>query len=115
MINVLLLDDDELFRKMVIPGLASKGMEILEASSGKEALELLSANKFDLLIVDGMLPDTEGIKLSYINPHGELMGRAMQEVAVAEGIAHADMASGVAVITCAASEMTLMFRSLGII
>ncbi len=60
--RLLLLDDDDLFRKMVVPGLQSKGFVVEEAATGTEALSLISSSKFDLLIVDGVLPDTDGIK-----------------------------------------------------
>lgn len=60
--RILLLDDDDLFRKMVVPGLHAKGFAVEEAATGGEALSLIASSKFDLLIVDGVLPDTDGIK-----------------------------------------------------
>lgn len=60
--KVLLLDDDERFRKLVAPRLQSRGIIVQEAGTGKEADELLQTNQFDALIIDGVLPDTDGIK-----------------------------------------------------
>ncbi|MBX9722033.1 MAG: response regulator, partial [Candidatus Obscuribacterales bacterium] len=60
--TILLLDDDLRFRKMVVPGMTNKGLKVFEASTGAEAQELIKKHKFDLLIVDGVLPDTDGIK-----------------------------------------------------
>ncbi len=60
--KILLLDDDERFRKLVTPGLLAKGFEVVEACDGHQALELVNRSKYDLMIVDGVLPDTEGIK-----------------------------------------------------
>lgn len=59
--KVLLLDDDALFRRMVVPGLAGKGIAVIESGTGAEATKLLDAHTFDLLIVDGVLPDTDGL------------------------------------------------------
>jgi UPF0271 protein len=58
--------------------------------------------------------DTEGMPLSHIKPHGALMGMAMQEAGVAEGIADAALAIGVPVIACTDSEMTRVFDSRGV-
>ena len=60
--KILLLDDDERFRRMVMPVLSSKNLHVVEAATGKEAVALQSAMTFDLLVVDGVLPDTDGIK-----------------------------------------------------
>ncbi len=60
--SILLLDDDLRFRKMVVPGMTNKGLKVFEASTGIEAQELIKKHNFDLLIVDGVLPDTDGIK-----------------------------------------------------
>lgn len=59
--TILLLDDDERFRKLVVPRLKGKEIEVLEAGTGKEAFEIIQQNSVDALVVDGVLPDTDGI------------------------------------------------------
>jgi DNA-binding response OmpR family regulator len=59
--KILLLDDDERFRKVVLAGLRSKDVEVTEAANGADAFSALKNVEFDLLIIDGMLPDTDGI------------------------------------------------------
>ncbi len=59
---LLLLDDDAMFRALVAPALRTQGFEVVEAAKGREALEKLTEHDFDLLIVDGLLPDTNGIR-----------------------------------------------------
>lgn len=59
--KVLLLDDDEKFRKVVLFGLREKNIEVTEATNGAEAFALAENSSFDLLIIDGILPDTDGI------------------------------------------------------
>ncbi|WP_336749683.1 5-oxoprolinase subunit PxpA [Pantoea vagans] len=56
----------------------------------------------------------EGVLLSHIKPHGALMGMAMRDNQVAEGVADAVLALGVPIIACADSEMTHVFDARGV-
>jgi DNA-binding response OmpR family regulator len=58
--SILLVDDDESFRQLVLPALESTGYAVLQAESGMEALQVLQDNNPDLLIIDGYLPDMDG-------------------------------------------------------
>ncbi len=58
--------------------------------------------------------NSEGMRLSHIKPHGALMGMAMRDSAVAEGVADAALSIGVPVIACADSEMTRVFSRRGV-
>jgi two-component system KDP operon response regulator KdpE len=57
--KVLVIDDEPPIRKLLRMGLRTQGYEILEAPTGKTALELLPA-KPDLIILDLGLPDIQG-------------------------------------------------------
>ncbi|WPX08916.1 response regulator transcription factor [Anaerocellum danielii] len=64
--KVLIVDDEKLIRKGIrtilernVPDLN----EIKEASNGKEALDLLLSEKFDILIIDIRLPQLDGISV----------------------------------------------------
>ena len=61
-VKVLVVDDEPPIRKLLRMGLSTQGYEILEAPSGKAALELL-AQKPDLVILDLGLPDMQGLDL----------------------------------------------------
>ncbi len=61
-IKVLVIDDEPPIRKLLRMGLSTQGYEILEASNGKTALELLSQNPA-LVILDLGLPDIQGHEL----------------------------------------------------
>ncbi|MBV8923594.1 response regulator [Bradyrhizobium sp.] len=61
-IKVLVIDDEPPIRKLLRMGLATKGYEVLEAPSGKVALELLAENPA-LIILDLGLPDIQGHEL----------------------------------------------------
>ncbi|MBX9687096.1 MAG: response regulator [Candidatus Obscuribacterales bacterium] len=61
--KILLIDDDPQFRSLTNTVLKEKGMRLICAASAREAkLELATAD-FDLLIVDGKLPDSDGLSL----------------------------------------------------
>jgi two-component system KDP operon response regulator KdpE len=61
-VRVLVIDDEPPIRKLLRMGLHAHGYEVLEASNGKTALELLG-EKPDLVILDLGLPDIEGHEL----------------------------------------------------
>jgi two-component system cell cycle sensor histidine kinase/response regulator CckA len=56
--TVLVVDDEEVIRSLVRDALATKGYRILEASHGKEALDLYKTNmkEIDLVILDMAMP-----------------------------------------------------------
>jgi two-component system KDP operon response regulator KdpE len=58
-IKVLVIDDEPPIRKLLRMGLSTQGYEILEAPSGKVALELLAEGPA-LIILDLGLPDIQG-------------------------------------------------------
>jgi DNA-binding response OmpR family regulator len=59
---ILVLEDDVTFRSRVLrPQLERRGYEVHEAGKVREAEQLLAGRGFDLLIVDGLLPDRSGL------------------------------------------------------
>ena len=61
-LKILVVDDEPPIRKLLRMGLTSQGYEVLEASNGRIALELL-AKKPALVILDLGLPDIDGLEL----------------------------------------------------
>jgi len=61
-VKVLVVDDEPPIRKLLRMGLSTQGYDILDAPSGKVALELI-AHKPDLIILDLGLPDIDGLEL----------------------------------------------------
>ena len=60
-IKILVVDDEERMRRLVKDFLAKKGYEVMEASNGREALDLFyKDNTIDLLILDVMMPVMDG-------------------------------------------------------
>jgi two-component system, OmpR family, KDP operon response regulator KdpE len=62
LIKVLVVDDEPPIRKLLRMGLTTQGYEILEATNGKAALELLAEGPA-LIILDLGLPDIQGHEL----------------------------------------------------
>lgn len=59
--KLLLVDDDRDMRALLKSALLTHGLEVLEAGSAHEAEGLISREKVDLFIVDGLLPDAPGL------------------------------------------------------
>jgi two-component system KDP operon response regulator KdpE len=62
-LRVLVIDDEPPIRKLLRVGLSAHGYQIMEASSGKMALELLGEQPPDLIVLDLGLPDMQGHEL----------------------------------------------------
>jgi two-component system, OmpR family, KDP operon response regulator KdpE len=61
-LKVLVVDDEQPMRRLLRMGLSTQGYEILDASNGRTAVDLL-AKKPDLIILDLGLPDMDGFEL----------------------------------------------------
>ena len=61
--RVLIVDDSKGVRQLVAAALSSSGFEAVVAADSEEALESLSTEAFDALVVDYMMPGWDGIKL----------------------------------------------------
>ena len=62
-IRILLIDDEEPSRQALVLLLQRAGYHLTGCGSGKEALELLARDSFDLVITDLFLPDLTGIDI----------------------------------------------------
>jgi CheY-like chemotaxis protein len=60
---ILLVDDDDQFRKMLGAMLRRDGHDVVEASDGKEGLRLYKENQVDIVVTDIVMPEKEGIEL----------------------------------------------------
>jgi two-component system, response regulator YesN len=66
MYKLLIVDDEELIRKGLISRIIHHGFdfdEVMEASNGREALELIRENMPHIVITDVRMPDIDGIQL----------------------------------------------------
>lgn len=61
--TILIAEDDPLVRKTTTHFLTGKGYSVIEASDGKEALELFREKKPDILLTDLRMPELDGLQL----------------------------------------------------
>lgn len=61
---VLVVDDDESVRELVVAALESRGVMSLVALNASEALQIGEAWRFDVALVDVGLPDRDGEELA---------------------------------------------------
>src|SRR5438067_13924834 len=57
----LVVDDSELNRQIAVERLAERGFVVAEAGDGAEALREIEARRFDLVLLDVMMPGLDGL------------------------------------------------------
>lgn len=62
-VKILIVDDEKNIREVIREYASLDGYDVMEADSGVKALELLNNNKFDLMILDIMMPIMDGFTL----------------------------------------------------
>ncbi len=62
MAKILIADDEEVFRNIIKKALEIAGHEVLEAGNGREALESFEESPSDVVIIDLVMPEKEGIE-----------------------------------------------------
>jgi signal transduction histidine kinase len=62
--RVLLVDDEELVRLSTAAMLVDLGYQVVEASSGEEALRIMQETTPDLLLTDHLMPGMSGVELA---------------------------------------------------
>ena len=60
MYKILAVDDEEGIRRLISKYAAFEGHEITEAADGMEALRILRNEKFDIAVIDIMMPELDG-------------------------------------------------------
>ena len=60
MAKILVADDEAGIRNIIKKYAVFEGHEIVETDNGMEAIELCKNNKFDLVIMDVMMPELDG-------------------------------------------------------
>lgn len=62
-LRILVVDDEETIRELFKEYLREDGFLVKAASSGKEAIETVKAENFDLFLIDLIMPEMDGIEL----------------------------------------------------
>ncbi|MFZ5608060.1 MAG: response regulator [Pseudomonadota bacterium] len=64
MARILVAEDEEILRSMLVHALTARGHEVVAAADGGIALDRLAAQPFDLLIADIVMPVMDGVALA---------------------------------------------------
>jgi DNA-binding NtrC family response regulator len=76
--NLLVVDDDETNRKILSGRLEAEGHKVFVAANGRQALEMMEAQPFDLVLLDILMPEMDGYQvLEYVKSH-----QTMREIPV---------------------------------
>jgi CheY-like chemotaxis protein len=63
--TVLVVDDDEEVRAVTVAALENVGLEVIEAESGREALQVLdSPQPIDMVVTDVVMPGISGFRVA---------------------------------------------------
>src|ERR1700693_201553 len=63
--TILAADDDPQLLRLVTRNLQLEGYDVLAASDGQQALELIENNSLDLVLLDVMMPKMDGFTVCY--------------------------------------------------
>ena len=58
--RVLVIDDDDFVRRMLVAALRQKPLLVDEATDGREAIGLLSENRYAVVLLDLLMPNVDG-------------------------------------------------------
>ncbi len=61
--QILVVEDNQDLRELIIQMLVFEDYDILTAKDGEEALELIGLHRFDLILLDIMLPGISGMEV----------------------------------------------------
>ncbi len=60
MYHILVVDDDEMIRRMISKIAVYEGHKVTEAGDGMQAIELCRMGMFDVMVIDIMMPELDG-------------------------------------------------------
>ncbi|PWL30596.1 MAG: DNA-binding response regulator [Fluviicola sp. XM-24bin1] len=61
--RILIIDDEEDIREILSYNLQKEGYQVFQASTGREGIELAISHKPDLVLLDVMMPEMDGIEV----------------------------------------------------
>ena len=64
--QLLIVEDETTLRETLAYNLTQEGYQVTQTGNGAKALELARADKFDLIVLDIMLPDLDGLSFCRI-------------------------------------------------
>lgn len=62
MTKILVVEDEQYQRELYVLELKDEGYDVDQAANGKDAVEMVKNNKYDLVILDIRMPEMDGIE-----------------------------------------------------
>tara|TARA_R110000787_G_scaffold23762_3_gene67749 strand:- start:167053 stop:167424 length:372 start_codon:yes stop_codon:yes gene_type:complete len=62
-VKVLIADDDALMVRLLSHKLSQKGLQVISAEDGEQALAMIGVEMPDIVILDGMMPGMDGVEV----------------------------------------------------
>lgn len=62
MARILIIDDDDTLRGIIVKSLIHAGHEVIHTNNGRKGVELFRAQPTDLVITDMVMPEQEGME-----------------------------------------------------
>lgn len=63
MARILIVEDESAFRSILTASLTQAGHDVLEATDGRHALDVLKAEHADVILADIVMPESDGLEL----------------------------------------------------
>jgi len=80
--HILVVDDDPLVRSFIQEALQKEELEVDQAEDGASALKLLRSKPYDLVVIDFVLPDVEGV--SFLKEVKNTLGSGADVISIGE-------------------------------
>lgn len=63
--TILIVEDDQMLRESLKIKLEKEGFDVLTANNGKEGLSFSKTHPIDLILLDIMMPELDGVEMMY--------------------------------------------------
>lgn len=66
MSSILVIEDDDLVRRVVVTALQKSGYQVIDAPNGRAGLKIIRAQRLDLVITDVVMPEQDGLEVMMV-------------------------------------------------
>lgn len=63
MSRILVIEDEDLIRRVLVTALTRAGHEVVEAPDGRAGLKIVRSQRLDLVITDVVMPEQDGLEV----------------------------------------------------